>query len=243
MNFFNAIGASSERGKLFALMGIAFSLRLYLVLTAKGIDPDGVVYLSVAKDFFNKNYYKAFSNVFPPFYPFLTALLYPVTGDFELTGRIISLTFGTLIVLPIFYLGKRLFGETLATLSVLLSVFQPYLVQFSGSVLTESTYAFLVALGVLVGWKGLECKSIGLMFLLGILLGLAYLTRPEAIGFVVLFFLWILFFDGLRFWEYLGKKSSMVLSLMAGVIIFALPYILFLHEVTGRWILSRKSGV
>jgi 4-amino-4-deoxy-L-arabinose transferase-like glycosyltransferase len=237
------IEKQSERRKLFFLIGIAFALRLYLVITAKGIDPDGIVYLSAAKDLLDKNYYKAFSNVFPPFYPFLTALLYPVTRDFELAGRIISLIFGTLIVFPIFYLGKRLFGETVAIFSVLLSVFQPYLAQFSGSVLTESIYTFLIALGVLVGWKGLDSRSKGFMFLVGILLGLAYLTRPEGIGFVVLLSLWIFFFGGMRFWQDVGIKFSMFFSLMAGTVIFALPYILFLHEVTGRWILSRKIGL
>jgi len=243
VNFFNRIEAWSERKKLFLLIGIAFALRLYLAITAKGIDPDGVAYLSIAKDFIDRNYDEAFSNVFPPFYPFLTALLFPLTGDIELAGRIISVILGTLTIIPIFYLGKKLFGVTVTMFSVLLSVFQPYLVQFSGSVLTESTYTFLLVLAVLVGWQGLNSRSKGLMFLLGSLLGLAYLTRPEGIGFVILFFLWILFFDGFRFWHDLRRKSSLLLFLMGGVLILALPYILFLHEVTGRWILSRKIGL
>ncbi|MEI9475042.1 MAG: glycosyltransferase family 39 protein [Deltaproteobacteria bacterium] len=239
---YEGIARWTERRKLLSLLGIAFVLRLYLVITARGIDPDAVAYLSIAKNFIDRDYYHAFSNVFPPFYPFLTALLFPFTGDFELAGRIVSAILGTLTILPIFYLGKRLFGETITMFSVLLAVFQPYLVRFSGSVLTESTYTFLVALAVLVGWKGLDSRSKGLMFLLGVLLGLAYLTRPEGIGFVILFFPWILFFDGPRFWLHLRRKCSMLFLLMAGVLILALPYILFLHEVTGRWILSRKVG-
>ena len=237
------MAAWSQRKKLFSLTGIAFVLRLYLVLTAKGIDPDGTVYLMVAKDLVERNYYKAFSNVVPPFYPFLTAFLYPITGDLELAGRIVSLILGTLTILPVYFLGKRLFGESIATFSSVLAVFQPYLAQFSGSVLTESTYTFLIAWGVLAGLKGFDSKSKGLMFLLGLLLGLAYLTRPEGIGFAVLILIWIFLFDGFRFWQSLKEKFSMAFSLMAGVLIFAFPYILFLHEVTGRWILSRKVGV
>jgi 4-amino-4-deoxy-L-arabinose transferase-like glycosyltransferase len=243
MSLFNAVKAWSEKRKILCLMGIAFLLRLYLVLTAKGIDPDGTAYLSVARDLIEKDFYKAFSNVFPPFYPFLTALLYPLTGDFELAGRLVCLILGTLTIPAIYFLGKELFGETIAFLSAFLAVFQPYLVQFSGTVLTESTYTFLIAWGAWVGWRGLGSRSKSLMVLLGLILGLAYLTRPEGIGYVSLFILWIFFFDGFRFWQGLKRRLLMVFSLLVGLLIFALPYILFLHEVTGRWILSRKIGV
>jgi len=224
-------------------MGIAVVPRLYLVLTAKGIDPDGTVYLSAANDFLKGDFLKAFSNVFPPFYPFLTALLSPLAGDVELAGRIVSLIFGTLTLLPVYYLGRRLFGEKITIFSIFLLIFHPYLAEFSGSVLSESVYTFLVALGVLVGWKGLDSKSWSLMFLLGILLGLAYLTRPEGLGFVALFLLWIFFSEGLRFWQGFRIKWFMALSLVVGISIFAIPYILFLHQVTGKWILSQKIGL
>lgn len=88
----------------------------------------------------------------------------------------------------------------------------------------------------------LQFKSWRAMFSVGLLLGIAYLTRPEGIGFVVLFLLWIFFFDGVKFWNHLVRKLFMTGSLLIGTLLFALPYILFLHEITGKWIVSRKLG-
>jgi 4-amino-4-deoxy-L-arabinose transferase-like glycosyltransferase len=242
VDFFTRIGKLKEKERLWILVGVAFLLRLYLVITSAGISPDGVEYLRAAKFFLDGDYYQGFSNVFPPFYPVMTVLTYLAAGDLELAGKFVSLFFGSLTVLPVYGLGKRLFNEEVGFYSALLLTFHPYLAQFSGSVLTESTFTFLVAWSVLIGWKAFQNKSWRAMFSVGLLLGIAYLTRPEGIGFVVLFFLWIFFFDGGKFWNHLVRKLFMTGSLLIGTLLFALPYILFLHEITGKWIVSRKLG-
>lgn len=242
MDFFIKVSRFDEKKKLWVLVGIAFFLRLYLVLTSAGISPDGTEYLKAAKFFLKGDYYQGFSNVVPPFYPTVISLTSLLVGDLELAGKFVSLFFGTLTVIPIYILGKRLFNEKVGFYSALLLTFHPYLAQFSGSVLTESTFTFLMAWTVLIGWRALQFKSWRAMFSVGLLLGVAYLTRPEGIGFVVLFLLWIFFFDGVKFWNHLVRKLFMTGSLLIGTLLFALPYILFLHEITGKWIVSRKLG-
>jgi 4-amino-4-deoxy-L-arabinose transferase-like glycosyltransferase len=242
LDFFTRIGKLKEKERLWILVGVAFLLRLYLVITSEGISPDGVEYVRAAKFFLERNYYQGFSSVFSPFYPGVTAVVSLFVGDLEFAGKFVSLFFGSLTVLPVYGLGKRLFNEEVGFYSALLLTFHPYLAHFSGSVLTESTFTFLVAWSVLIGWKAFQNKSWRAMFSVGLLLGIAYLTRPEGIGFVVLFLLWIFFFDGVKFWNHLGRKLSMTGSLLIGSLIFALPYILFLHEITGKWILTKKLG-
>ena len=76
--------------------------------------------------------------------------------DWELAGILISILFGALLVLPVFYLGKEIFGERVGILSGVIVAVHPFLNSYSGSVLTESTYYFLVAMIVLMGWYAFE---------------------------------------------------------------------------------------
>jgi len=241
LDFFIKVSRFDEKKKLWVLVGIAFFVRLYLVLTSAGISPDGVEYLRAAKFFLEGNYYKGFLNIFPPFYPGVIALVSLVVRDLEWAGKLASLLFGTLTVIPIYFLAKSLFNEDVGLYSALLLTFHPYLAQYSGSVLSESAFTFLGIWSAYIGWKALMHKSWRAMIAVGLLLGLAYLTRPEGIAFVVVFLFWIFFFDGMRFWVNLAEKVCMSASFMVGFLGCALPYIFFLHEVTGKWLLSLKQ--
>lgn len=76
-----------------------------------------------------------------------------ITQDYEMAGIWVSVIFGTLIVLPIFYLGRAIFDEKVGFLSALFATVHPSLNISSGSVLTESTYHFFLATSVLFSWN------------------------------------------------------------------------------------------
>ena len=92
----------------------------------------------------------------PPLYPALIAFAHLAVPDAERAGILISIIFGALLVLPVFYLGKEIFGERVGILSGVIVAVHPFLNSYSGSVLTESTYYFLVAMIVLMGWYAFE---------------------------------------------------------------------------------------
>jgi hypothetical protein len=48
--------------------------------------------------------------VFSPLYPFLTAALHTVTGDYEMAAHTVSLVLETFVILPIGHLGKKFIG-------------------------------------------------------------------------------------------------------------------------------------
>jgi hypothetical protein len=130
----------NEKQVLLLLIGISFGLRLYAVLMAQGIAPDSAAYGFMARDFLKGNYIRGLSSPAPPFYSFLIFLFSPDTTHVEIAGRFISLFFGTLTIIPLFYLVKEAIGGKEAILSALLYAFQPYLVTYSGMLLTEATY-------------------------------------------------------------------------------------------------------
>ena len=92
---------------LILLLFIAFALRLVLLLQPEVIHNDGTDYISHAKEVLAGNWMGGRSG---PVYPALIALAYTtLIRNYELAGILVSVIFGTLLVLPVFYLGKEIF--------------------------------------------------------------------------------------------------------------------------------------
>jgi len=229
----------NERQILLLLIGISFGLRLYAILMAQGIAYDSAEYGFIARDFLKGHFIKGLSSPAPPFYPFLISLFSLDTIHVEIAGRLISLFFGTLTIIPLFYLVKEAIGQKEAIFSALFYSFHPYLVTYSGMLLTEATYWGLLILSVYFFWTGLKKERVGRMTLSGFFLGLAYLTRPEGIGYVFVYLIWIIVDGGLK--KKWLKKFILIGSLILTVFIFVIPYILYIHQETGQWLISKKA--
>jgi len=230
----------NEKQILLLLIVISFGLRLYAVLMAQGIANDSAAYGFWARDFLKGHFLKGLSSPAPPFYPFLISLFSLDTAHVEITGRFISLFFGTLTVIPLFYLVKGAIGQREAILSALFYSFHPYLVTYSGMLLTEATYWGLLILSVYFFWTGLKREKIWRVMLSGFFLGLAYLTRPEGVGYVLVYLIWIVVDGGLK--KKWFKKFILIGVLILSVFIFVIPYILYLHQDTGQWLISKKAA-
>lgn len=229
----------SERQKLFLLIGIAFILRLYAVLMAQGIAYDSAAYGFMARDFIKGNIEKALAIPGHPLYPFLISLFSMDTGQVEIIGRLISLFFGTFTVIPLYLLVKEAVGEKEAIFSILFYTFHPYLVTYSGMMLTEATYWGLLVLSVYFFWTGLKRDKIWPMALSGVLLGLAYLTRPEGIGYIAVYLGWIIV-DGIYKKRWLRPLIS-IGALISTLFILGLPYVIYIQRETGQWLISKKA--
>src|SRR4030042_469856 len=222
----------NEKQIFWILLGITFGLRLYATLMAKGISYDGAGYGFMARDFLRHDFVKGLSSALHPFYPFLIFLFSPDTAHVEITGRFISLLFGTLAVIPLFYLVKKAIGQREAIFSALLYSFHSYLVTYSGMLLTEATYWGLLVLSVYFFWTGLRKEKLWSTMLSGFFLGLAYLTRPEGIGYVLVYLIWIIVDGGLKKGWF--KKIALIGVLILSVLIFVIPYVIYIHQETGQ---------
>jgi len=234
--FFKAL---NEKQILLILLGITFILRLYTVLMAQGISYDGAHYGFVARDFLKGHFIKGLSSPAPPFYPFLISLFSMDTPHVEIIGRCLSLFFGTFTIIPLFYLVKKIIGQKEAIFSALFYTFHPYLVTYSGMMLTEATYWGLLVLSVYFFWTGLKRDKVWRMALSGFFLGLVYLTRPEGIGYILVYLVWITV-DGFlkRRWF---KTLVSIGALVSSMFIFGIPYVIYVHQETGQWLISKKA--
>ena len=231
----------NEKQILLILLGITFGLRFYAVLMAKGIAIDGTFYGFMARDFLKGDFLKGLSPAYHPFYPFLISLSTPEASHVEIAGRLISLFFGTLTIIPVFYFVKETLGQKEAYFSGLFYSFHPYLVTYSGMLLSEATYWGLLTFSIYFFWRGLSRKKILGCMVSGACLGLSYLTRPEGIGYLIVFFIWIIIDGEMRKGWF--KKFFMMGGLITGFLIFAFPYMLAIRQETGQWLISKKGMI
>jgi 4-amino-4-deoxy-L-arabinose transferase-like glycosyltransferase len=182
---------------------------------------------------------------FPPLYPIVAGFFHLIIGDFEKASNLAYAVFGGLMLLPVFVLARRIYGRQTAWLAVVLLALFPALdinVLYWGS-MTEPLYLFLIYGGLAALLAGLERHRLGMFTAAGVLFGLAYLTRPEAIVYVGLFcilaFGWLgkdLGFTAFRTWSAVGIFA---LSFM----VLAIPYMWYLHAHTGQWMVSGKINI
>lgn len=233
------IKSLNEKQKLHILIAITFGLRLYAVLMAQGIANDGAHYGFVAREFLKGNFIEALSSPAPPLYPFLISLLSPGSGHVEIAGRLLSLFFGTLTLIPLFYLIKEAVGRREAIFTALFYSFHPYLVTYSGMLLTEATYWGLLNLSVYFFWTGLRRGKAWRIGLSGVFLSLSYLTRPEGIGYILVYLAWIVI-DGILKKRWF-KTFVFIGALVTSVFILCIPYVIHIHRETGQWLISKKA--
>jgi 4-amino-4-deoxy-L-arabinose transferase-like glycosyltransferase len=240
LDFFNPEKEGNCRGCLVGLLLFAFLLRLPLVIYPEVIHNDGTAYIYQAKQILLGDWTWG---KYPPLYASLIALFHLFFKNYEIAGIWVSIIFGTLTILPIYLLGKNIFNEKVGAISGLFAVVQPSLYIRSGSVLTESTYYFLLATSVLFGWNAFKKGKPLDILLLGFFTSLAYLTKPEGIGLLFVFAVWTLLINPDQRRRQWAKRVGIVLFVILCFLAFSSPYLIELRKELGRWEISKKASI
>jgi 4-amino-4-deoxy-L-arabinose transferase-like glycosyltransferase len=189
-----------SRTSTFAMLLFIFLLGFFLRITifpeitfAIGDPPN---YLNLAKNLASgKGYTSDFVYIFwspfmkevphpetfkPPLFPLLIALSNIVTGfDFFTCAKGISLLFGLATILLTFILGQKI-NEGLGILSSYFVAIHPMAVNFSALAYTEATFTFIVVVFFFLLFylkKRSEFANLKIWWVLGMVVGLSYLTR------------------------------------------------------------------
>ena len=168
--------------KLLLLVIAALIPRITVLLQPQIITNDGVLYVRMAK-LFAEGKYAGTPGTYFNLYPFLIFLVQMLIGDWELSGQLISLTLGTLTVIPVFLLGRSLYSEKIGWLSAIFYITLPNLLKFDSQVIRDPTLWFFILFTMWLVWEGNQKKQSFLFALASLSGGLGALTRVE--GFVV----------------------------------------------------------
>jgi 4-amino-4-deoxy-L-arabinose transferase-like glycosyltransferase len=180
----------------------------------------------------------------PPLYPIISGIFFLLVRDFEQASNLAYALFGGLLLLPVFVIAQRVYGSQTAWLvAVLLAIFPPLSISvlYWGG-MTEPLFLFLLYGGLAALLVGFEDNRAGMFTAGGVLLGLAYLTRPEAIVYfgVILLFGSVWLRNRLALSGFLSRYAFA--SFILSFVLVAAPYIWYLHSHTGQWTVSGKAN-
>jgi len=233
-------------GSLALILFLAFSLRLFWMIEKTPVISFEAEYVRAAENlragYGLMSSYGGAETMYAPLYSFLIAGVSLVARNAEVAAHLVSLFFGTLLVVPVFFITLRVYGLRAAYLSAILIAVHPLLVARAGSIYSEAVYPTLLAAALYWGIRSLELRSARNCLLCGVFFGLAYLTRPEAFAYPV-FFAFALFVMAL--FTRRSPATAIVAPglVLAGFVLLASPYVLFLHSHTGNWRLEGKWNI
>jgi 4-amino-4-deoxy-L-arabinose transferase-like glycosyltransferase len=227
---------------IFILLGIGFLTRIILFSQIYLISLDGAFqYIPVAKLFAWGEYGKALNQPQLPLYPFLMAILSRVIGDFEVSGQIISITTSILAVIPLFLLGKSLFGQNAAFWAGIFYLLNPEMLQCSVDVLKEGLLIFFLLSAVFLFYIFLNRKKIFWLVASILVTLLAVLTRVVSLIFIPVFIFWILSLKKKSFNMGFIKRLGNILIILALCTVVVMPLMVNVKSITGRWDISKKG--
>jgi 4-amino-4-deoxy-L-arabinose transferase-like glycosyltransferase len=190
----------SFRARLAAIVAGAVALRLlYVLVLARHVPMAG------DSQFFNaeanlvadgKGYIEPFVDAaygisvptaaHPPLYPTVLAGLSALGLDGVLAHRAFGALLGGATIVLIALIGRRVGGERVGLVAALAAALYPLLVAADGAPMSESLYGLLIAACLLVALRLRAERTAWLAAALGGLIGLAALTRSEALLLLVL---------------------------------------------------------
>lgn len=176
----------------------------------------------------------------PPAFPFLIYALTPLAGSEELAARVVSCLAGVGLMFPAMAIVRRIAGPLAGLAAAAIVATHGTAMGFSGATYVEGTFFFFLFSATALTLRAIDRWSLGGFVLAGVTYGLAYLTRPEAIAYVLLSSVFILGYSLFVKRPILGAcVRASVLMLVAAVVIS--PYVAWLSTNSGYFRLEGKS--
>jgi 4-amino-4-deoxy-L-arabinose transferase-like glycosyltransferase len=204
---------------------------------------DGSGYASAGLQYIKTLSLKSIGSTMPPGYFFFIGLFSLAGFGPEMSARLVSVVMGVALIPVLFFLTRSLFGRMAALCTVLLYVNLPFMHSMSGIDISEPTYTFFAVSGVWLVWSAWRREQPAIRAGLGGLsIGVAYLTRPEGAPLMCALFALLLATGLLN--RFAVRRLALLLGSMAsGFLIMAIPYVIGLHGLTGKWQMSGKINV
>ena len=128
-----------------------------------------------------------------PLYPYFLGGLYALVGPSLLAARIAQLVLGTVSVLLVSLLARRVFGVRTALLAGLIAAVYTMFIFFEGLLLLATLQVFLNLCLVLALFAARDRPEFPRWLLVGALLGLSALARPNVLLLVFILLPWLAF--------------------------------------------------
>jgi len=206
----------------------ALILRIVLAAADRFPSVDGVFYMDQARRLLSEG--RLVFSTFPPGWPLFITLPLLVLGVNDplaplRVAQFANVALGTALGGLVWLMLRAEAGRRLALAGGAVVLLLPRFVKASAGDMSDVLYACVVVAAWILDRRGRALAT-------GLLLGYAYLIRPEA----------LLIAGGLALTSAV-RERRVPWRLLLGFALFFAPYVLFIHAETGRWALSSKSVV
>jgi hypothetical protein len=234
---------------LILLVALGVAVRLYSTTYPRVVWGDEPYYLWIGQSLWagtglNAMGYSAAH--FPPLFPVLAGGLALLTGSLQSASNLIFIVSGALLAVPLYALARAIYGATAAWMVGLTVALYPALTSgvLAWGTLTEPIYLLWVGIAVFALFRALDQRPMRWrdFALLGLALGLAYLTRTEALVFLAAAFA-LLLIGRLARRDRIGPLLSRLLLAGLVFLLVASPYLLYIRTNTGQWSLTGAAGM
>ncbi|HKJ93321.1 MAG TPA: glycosyltransferase family 39 protein [Longimicrobiales bacterium] len=246
----DAIRRAIRKHPLWFLAAGAIALRLLLFLGRDSyVAFDEGWYLLLGRNLFHGRGYtlSGLQHVaLSPLFPILAGALDRVIDHPVWAGRIVAAITAGLLVVPCWYLFRRLAGRRTAFIGAGVVAVMPSLAPFVTAfwigwdlwVGSEPLLHLAAYAGLALAVAGRMRRSTWLFILAGLVFGLAYLARGEGI---LVFGIAALALALHALWRRDAPQLGRTALLAAAFALAALPYWVYLHDVTGQWTITGRA--
>jgi 4-amino-4-deoxy-L-arabinose transferase-like glycosyltransferase len=229
--------------RLWLIVGIGLACRLVyalVVLHGVGVAGDGLEFHTLAKQLaagegYVEPLFLAPAHLptadKPPLYPVLLAAPGLLGASSVVWNRIVSCVMGAGLVALLGLLGRRAGGDRTGLAAAAVGAVYPLFVALDGSVRSESLYAPLVALALLAAYRLRDRPGWRRAASLGAVIGLAALTRSEAVLLLAL----------APVAAPTGRARATVVAVLACVLVLS-PWLIRNWSTFGQPVLSTNAG-
>ena len=225
------------------LFGAAATLRAYAWHQTSVLFNDGPIFLALADALRAGRVADVLAHPFHPLYPAAIAALQATTGLTAESAAVAGSIFGGLLAIAAVGVAVgHAFDRALGWLAAWTVALHPWAVDFSSDVMSDGLYAglFLVGFAGIVSWHARPTFAAAM--LAGGATALAYLTRPEGLGLLVV----AAAVGALAAWRRPGERRRLLATGGVGLLVLgalAVPFVIGLSEVSGDLALTRKKTV
>jgi 4-amino-4-deoxy-L-arabinose transferase-like glycosyltransferase len=173
----------------------------------------------------------------PGYVLFFLIPVYFLFGHNFLMVQILQIILSATLTTVIYYFIKQELNKNTAFLSALFFVLHPLFVSYTGEILTEIPFTFLLFISLWVIYNSLKKESLKLCFVGGLVLGLATLTRFISI-FLPFFLIIIIYF----FYRNSKKIIYYGATLIVAMLISVSPWVIRNYIVFDTFIFGRAGA-
>jgi len=237
---------------LCACVAAAFILRAWALWARQVVDYDEMYYYILGRNLVTGKGYVLNGlphTAFPPLYPMAVGLASLFSRDVRFSTSLVTALAGALLPVPIYLLGRDVYGRRAGLLAAAAAAVWPALFFFSGKFVpyerrlycgSEALYVTLAAAGGLFLWRFARSGGWGRAVAAGAFFGLASLVRSEGPVVFAFLFLWLLVDSAVTRTLWSARRLAQAVVVAIAMLAVLSPFLVHVRMVTGRWSLGAK---